>query len=398
MESEREHLYTQKVYPNVNNDDHLEFRIPPNSKGQMDLGNVMLHFVIDFPDPENSDYKLLPENFLGPKQFSSLEVRVNGDAVTRRSCANEYFLRSYFQNMLNYSIDYQISAFRSFGIFDYAQQNLATYTNYSADRKTAFEGVRSPVGQKYSYEIVMPIDSTIFYSNDLLPSNTPLDLSFERLKGSNSCLITKDVAQPDFTLELKDCYLSVPFKHDENLFHLERNAIQRPIKLNYDEYTIRRFNVPKGSANIMMSELISGTLPSKLFWGIQTMNSYGGSFKEGGTRFVKYGMTKASLFINGKEMDGFPMIMTDHHITQPYVKFLENARQHQNAYLSRTLTQFEFDQCNFLLSATIEPPTIGSLSFEFEFKQPISADLVLIVCAIYDKTMRIDNQRNFQVT
>ena len=125
MENKREHLYTQKVYPNVNNDDHLEFRIPPNSKGQIDLGNVMLHFKVDFPDPKTQDYKILPQNFLGPKQFSSLEVRVNGEAVTRRSCANEYFLGSYFQNLLNYSVDYQISAFRSFGIFDYAQENLA---------------------------------------------------------------------------------------------------------------------------------------------------------------------------------------------------------------------------------------------------------------------------------
>ena len=396
MDSRREHLYTQKVYPNVNNDDHLEFRIPPNAKGHLDLANVMLHFVIDFPDPAQQDYKILPQNFLGPKQFSSLEVRVNGEALTRRSCANEYFLSSYFQNMLNYSLDYQISAFRSFGIFDSVQQNLATYTNYSADRKEAFEGVRAPVGQKYSYEIVMPIDSTIFYSNDLLPSNTPLDLSFERLKGSNCCLITKDVVQQDFTLDLKDCYLSVPFKRDENLFQLERNAIQRPIKLNFDEYNIRRFNIPKGSANIMMSELLSGPLPNKLFWGIQTMNSYGGSFKESATRFGKNQMTKANMFINGKEMDGFPMLMNDHNITQPFVKFLENARQHQNAYLSRTLSQFEFDQCNFLLSATIEPQT-GSLSFEFEFKHAVTADLVLIICAIYDKTMRIDNQRNFQV-
>ena len=398
MENNREHLYTQKVYPNVNNDDHLEFRIPPNSKGQLDLGNVMLHFKVDFPDPKTQDYKILPQNFLGPKQFSSLEVRVNGEAVTRRSCANEYFLGSYFQNLLNYSVDYQISAFRSFGIFDYAQENLAGYNAFSATKKLQFHTVRDPVGPKKCYDIVMPIDANIFYSNDLLPSNTPLELSFERLKGSNACLITKDVDQPEFTFELKDCFLTVPFKRDEDLFHLENNAIQRPIKLNFDEYTIRRFNLTRGSDNVMMSELISGQLPNKLFWGLQTMTSYGGSFKDSGTRFSKHGMIKASMFINGKEMDGFPVTMADHNITQPFVKFLENARQHQNAYLSRTLTQYEFDQCNFLLSATIEPQTVGSVSFSFEFENAISADLVLIVCGIYDKTMRIDHLRNFQVT
>ena len=399
MENKREHLYTQKVYPTVNNDDHLEFRIPPNAKAQLDLGNVMLHFVVDLPEPDDGTAKVLPQNFLGPKQFSTLEVRVNGEAVSRRSCANEYFLSSYFQNLLNYSIDYQVSAFRSFGIFDYVQQFSPTIAAYDADTLAKFTGGRACLDlSKNNFEIIMPIDSTIFYTNSLLPSNTALDLSFERTKASISCILSKNVSQTDSNIELKDCYLSVPFKHDENMFHLERNAIQRPIKLDFDEYSIKRFNVPKGTSNVLMSDIISGQLPQKLFWGIQSMHSYGGSFNVSSTRFSKHNMIKASLFVNGKEADGFPMLMGDHHITQPYVKFLENARQHQNAYLSRTLGQIEYDQSNFLLSATLEPQTTGSLSFEFEFSATNIHDLVLIVCGIYDKTMRIDNQRNFQIT
>ena len=44
MSEKREHLNTQKVYPTVNNEDLLEFRVPANSKGQLDLSNVTLHF------------------------------------------------------------------------------------------------------------------------------------------------------------------------------------------------------------------------------------------------------------------------------------------------------------------------------------------------------------------
>ena len=117
----REHLYTQKLFPTINNDDLLEFRIPPNQKGQLELSNVLLHFVINLPSPTDKSVKVLPQNFLGPKQFSSVEVRLNGEAVTRRSCANEYFLSSYFNYLINYSIDYQNSAMRSVGIYDYAQ-------------------------------------------------------------------------------------------------------------------------------------------------------------------------------------------------------------------------------------------------------------------------------------
>ena len=56
MEQKREHLYTQKLFPTINNDDLLEFRIPPNQKGQLDLSNIMLHFVLKLPVPADQTH------------------------------------------------------------------------------------------------------------------------------------------------------------------------------------------------------------------------------------------------------------------------------------------------------------------------------------------------------
>ena len=50
-------------------------------------------------------------------------------------------------------------------------------------------------------------------------------------------------------------------KRDEDMFRLERNAIQRPLKINFDDYVIKRFNIPKGTTSVMMSDLIAGPLP-----------------------------------------------------------------------------------------------------------------------------------------
>lgn len=62
-------------------------------------------------------------------------------------------------------------------------------------------------------------------------------------------------------LELSDVYLLLPFKKDEELFRLERNAIQRPLKVMFDDYVIKRFNIPRGASSVMMSDLIAGPLP-----------------------------------------------------------------------------------------------------------------------------------------
>ena len=399
MEQKREHLYTQKLFPTINNDDLLEFRIPPNQKGQLDLSNVLLHFVVTLPTPADKTATILPQNFLGPKQFSSVEIRLNGEAVTRRSCANEFFLSSYFNYLINYSIDYQNSAMRSVGIYDYSQETTAALATWSPQTISAFKTSRyNTVPGQTTFEVVMPIDSTIFNTNDLLPSNTSLDLSFERLKASSSSILVKSTALTDSVLELKDCYMLLPYKRDENMFQLERNAIQKPLKIKFDDFVIKRFNVPRGTNSVLMSDVISGPLPYKMFWAIQGMDSYTGSFEASSTRFNRNHVKKASIYIDGKEGDDYPLTLSSEMIGLPFIKFLQSTNQLQNGYMSRTISMREFNDSNCIFSTSLDPDTSGSVSFEFGFDNVVNKDLVLIVCCLYDRTMRIDQRRNFQVT
>ena len=399
MEQKREHLYTQKLFPTINNDDLLEFRIPPNQKGQLDLSNILLHFVIDLPSPTDQTAKIIPQNFLGPKQFSSVEVRVNGEAVTRRSCANEYFLSSYFNYLINYSIDYQNSAMRSVGIYDYAQEKTSSIAKWSEAIFKAFSSNRASFGTPQTkFEVIMPIDSTIFYTNDLLPSNTSLDLSFERLKASSSSILSKSSAISDSVMELKDCYMMLPFKRDEAMFQLERNAIQKPLKIKYDDFIIKRFNVPRGTDSVMMSDIISGQLPYRIFWGLQDMASYTGSFYNSSTRFNRNSVNKVNIYVDGKEGDDFPLTMSQDMVGLPFIKFLQSTNQLQNGYMSRTLNLIEYRDSNCIFSTSLDPDSSASLSFEFGFDSVINQDLVLIVCCLYDRTMKIDHRRNFQIT
>ena len=399
MEQKREHLYTQKLFPTINNDDLLEFRIPPNQKGQLDLSDILLHFVIDLPSPSDNTAKIIPQNFLGPKQFSSVEVRVNGEAVTRRSCANEYFLSSYFNYLINYSIDYQNSAMRSVGIYDYAQEKTSSIAKWSEAIFKAFSSNRASFGTPQTkFEVIMPIDSTIFYTNDLLPSNTSLDLSFERLKASSSSILSKSTAISDSVMELKDCYMMLPFKRDEAMFQLERNAIQKPLKIKYDDFIIKRFNVPRGTDSVMMSDIISGQLPYRIFWGLQDMASYTGSFYNSSTRFNRNNVNKVNIYVDGKEGDDFPLTMSQDMVGLPFIKFLQSTNQLQNGYMSRTLNLIEYRDSNCIFSTSLDPDSSASLSFEFGFDSVINQDLVLIVCCLYDRKMKIDHRRNFQIT
>lgn len=397
MSEKQSDFYTQRLYPTVNNDDLLEFRIPPNKRGHLDLSNVLLHFIVKIPDNSDNACKVRGQNYLGAKQFSSLEVRVNGEAVSRRSCANEYFLSAFFQYTSNYAIDYQMSALRQIGLFDSKHLTTAELVAMSTSQKNSHEYTHTNPAGGNEYEIIMPVDANIFSSNGLLPSNTAIDLSFERTSAKLCSLQNIVKAQTDSKIELKDAYLDIPFKQCPELFQLERNAISKPIKIQYDDYVIKRFNIPKGSNSVMLNNLLNGQLPSTLFWGIQKMDSYNGSFNSSSTKFSRYKTTKADLYLDGKEVDGYPVTFSAAHVSQPYVKFLKNTNQNMNGCLSRMLDFIEYEKYSFIHTKSFEQSESGSLSFEFDFDANVTDDLVLITCSVYNRTMKLDHNRNFQI-
>jgi hypothetical protein len=392
IEVTREKMLVQKVFPVVNNSDLLEFRIPAYERGQLDLENVMLHFTTRTP----VDDEIIPENFFGSKQFSSVEIRINGEAITRRSCANEYFLGSYFKNLCNYQRNYLISAMKPAGIFDYFNKTTEVLETLSDTEKTEFKENRKLISDEL--EIMMAIDSSIFGSRCLLPSRTPLDISFERAGSEFSSVLMKK--KPDFSATpntLKDVYLLVPFVRDENTFQLERNAIAKSLKIHYDDYSIRRINIPKGSTKVRFDNVITGELPSKMFWGIQSIESYGGSFHASSTRFNRQDLVKANLYVDGQEVTEFPVTMSAESITQPYMKFLNNTDKYNNGYLGSVIDMNEFADDNFILSASFNSNISGAVTFEFDFSKAINSDLVLVICIFKDHTLKIDHNRNFQL-
>ena len=396
-QTEREQLSTQRIYPTINNDDLLEFRIPPNSKGQLDLRNVMLHFITSCPSPAEENVVLRPQNFFGAKQFSSVEIRVNGESATRKSCSNEFFLSSYFEHICNYTSDYMTTAFRPSGIFDCYQANTTFITGLSPAQKTVLADSRDSISGSNEFEIYMGMNTSIFGSGDLLPSNTPIEISFERTSSEFSSILFASTDMPDLVNTLKDVYLTVPLVRDEKMFHLERNAITRPLKINYDEYIIKRFNIPTGSTSVMINNVLTGALPEKLFWGIQTTKSFTGSYSNSSTRFHRQLMSKASLYVDGKEESDFPYKMSENHISIPYVKFLQNTDKQNNGFLSTIMSMDQYNMGNFILSASFDPNDTGSVSFGFEFDKAVTDELILVTCSAVERCLKLDHNRNFQI-
>jgi hypothetical protein len=393
--SDKERTYIQKVYPTVNNEDLLEFRIPANVKANLCLSNVLLRFMLKVP--QLSGTFIVPENLLGAKQFSSVEIRMNGDAVSRRSCANEYFIGAYFQYITNMAADYACTSCMTFGIFDTYQISTADFTDKEEAMKQIVVPGRKGINDDYVFEIIMPIESSIFSSNKNLPTNTSIDISFERLNNKFSLVTNKAVENIEQMFTLEEPYLLVPFTNDVEMQKLEQLAISRPIKLKFDDYVINRFNISKDSPNVRLSNVLSGPLPSKLFWGLMTLKGYAGSYETSSVHFKRNGLKKTTLYLDGNALSGFPITTAENAVSVPFSRFLENTNRFMNNYSSQTIDPRDFKNYHFIHSAKL-PETSGSLSFDLDFDTTPSEEFVLITCSVFDRTVEIDNFRNFRVT
>ena len=392
-------IYWAKSYPKLNTDDILEFQVC-ESKFQVLLSNVCLHFVVKIPQDNISGQDLIPQNWFGAKQFSSVEVKLNDESVSRRSMPNEYALSAYINSMITYSKGTMQTGLKTLGIFD--ETNLRS--GQIASMKTAgtwpgYRRRRKGVDNTFSYEIIMPIDNTLFYSDDLLPSGQRWSLSFERAETKYSTLVSvpeTNISSVKKVLDLEDVYLMIPYVNDEKMKQNESNWIEKPITIGYDSYQLQRFSIDSGTTNVRMSNVINGNLPKVLFYGIMHESAYMGSFIESSTRFARNNLIEVDMLLNGVSVQGMPIKMSDKCASVPYVRFLNVTNNFMQKSLSEVMPLQEFHDYHFLQCATFSEES-GALSFEFTFSENIPTGLILVTCSIFDVNMEIDQYGNFKI-
>ena len=260
-----------KSYPKINTDDILEFQVC-ESKFQVLLSDVCLHFVITIPQSDIGSADLVPQNWFGAKQFSSVEVKLNDESVSRRSMPNEYALTAYINSIITYSKGNLQSSLQTLGIFDETNLRSAQIIGMiTAETWPGYKRHRKGVDNTFTYEIIMPIDNTLFYSDSLLPSDQRWSLSFERAETKYSTLISvpeTDMSSVKKVLDLEDVYLMIPYVNDDKMKQMESNWIEKPISIGYDSYQLQRFSIDSGTTNVRMSNIMNGKLPKVLFYGI----------------------------------------------------------------------------------------------------------------------------------
>ena len=130
--------------------------------------------------------------------------------------------------------------------------------------------------------------------------------------------------------------------------------------------------------------------------GATKLAAYTGSFQESSTHYAQLQQTKASIYIDGNMVSGYPVSMTRQSLMQPYQKFLENTNKFLNCYSGQTMTPQEY-RWNFIHSASFDKNNNGTITFDFDFFTALQSELVLITCSVFDRKLELDKDRNFHL-
>ena len=212
------------------------------------------------------------------------------------------------------------------------------------------------------------------------------------------------------TLKLLDCSLFVrKVKLSTNLL----NAHGRALQMSRAIYPIERpiikvLNLPSGQSSFVMDNVILGQLPNKIIFGLVTNVAYNGHKEKDPLRFQHFDLTYLTININGESFPKVPYtpdFRDDHDLYQrEYYDFLDNIGA------TKTLSQPPIDyrnykkgyclyafnlNCDFKFGDEyINIPREGYLTIEMKFRSNLTEALKLILYAVFDNTIKIDQNRN----
>ena len=240
----------------------------------------------------------------------------------------------------------------------------------------------------------------VFVPNDgFLNSNTPLlndcelKLSFDRSKADMSVLKLGEVQNDlsDKVLEISNCFAVTEYISSEAIRRRFSKIETRPITYVYDNCDVTLKTLPIKEANIRIDNIRGGNNPAILFVGIIKTASLNGNFQMSCTSFHQADISKISITLNGKMVNGYPLENIGDSPVVAIQKFYDVTNRYFNV---QSPDGFSFGQfkSNWLYAHKFEAETTsqGWIGVHLELSKPLAESHTLVIWSFQSCALTID--------
>ena len=237
-------------------------------------------------------------------------------------------------------------------------------------------------------EVVHYLEGGILNSQQPLPSNSEVKLTFDRAKANMSLLYGEETYSDistiptdldGETLELEDPYLVVEYVTSPYLRNFHSQIIDRPITMMYDDCNIYMKSLSAGSTMIRADNLMGGLAPDYLFAGFILTDALNGSFNLSSTCFPHINIGQTNITMNGMSVQGYPMSSSYYLPLQLLCKFNETTGRIKKSMAASSigLNRFTSSSCFISHKFEGEQTNEGWIGIEVQLSEPTTKDYTL---------------------
>ncbi|XP_063819166.1 uncharacterized protein F54H12.2-like [Pseudophryne corroboree] len=382
----------------------LEFYIAASGEHYYDLNNTLLYVTCKIvwsdnnPIPQGARAALI--NYPIATLFNQVDVSL-GDRLISQS-NNLYAYRAYIETILNYSSD-ALSTKHTTGLF---YKDVAGEHNTRAldGLNTGFIKRANATAQSQTVELLGPLHCDLFHQHKLILNAVDLKIKLTRNKDS-FCLMSAEadafkiqtVAASLFVKRVQDSP-AVRIGHAQAL--LNGNA-----KYAIDRVGMKIYSVPMGSRVFHLENLFLGQVPKTVIAAFVDNEAFSGAYDRNPLRFEHKNVNFASLYLDGTPHPAklFQPDFEHGNAVHEYMSLIQitNKQKSDSGILIDRVeylngyTLFAFDlspeqECAEHLSLI----GTGNLHAEFRFAEVIDRTVNVIIYAIFDNIIEINQRRD----
>jgi hypothetical protein len=390
----------------LDNETQIEFNCPGDSEYYRDLASVSLWLKIRMVKYDGTEFKDDDENqpgcinYLLNTLFSQVAISLNDTNVTTSTDNHQY--RSIIETLFNYSTDAAKTHLVN-SMFYLDSENDDGSLKASDDNK-GFVKRASMLKNSKSVELYGRLHADLFNTSQLLLKNVSMRVKLSRSRPefyllSTSSNVVGKIQILDATLYMKHVELS-----STQSLAIERHLSKEPAKYHLNRVELKNVTIPKGSTSINLNNIIQGTMPKYVIFGMVNNNSYVGSVTTNPFEFIHKDLEYIALYINGAMVNEplRPNFDRIENVTMAYQSLFSGIGiYHQNHSILITKDMYFHGYSYFSFDLTADSagtdshsslPESGTLRVELRFGKELKDSLSCIIYAVYDSTIIINNR------